>query len=67
MADRPAANGKSKIGHTFSAYPYSTMFYGVASQDGQLFQIDLQTLGVGNKLTLKATSNPLQGIFDWNI
>lgn len=66
VADSPSINGKNKtIGHTFSPNPDSSKFYGSAPQDGKIFEIDLNTLELSDKLELSKNSNPLQGTFDW--
>lgn len=67
VAEKPSSNGKNKtIGHTFSFNPNRTKFYGSAPQDGKIFEIDLLSLEVSNKISLTIGSNPLQGCFVWN-
>ncbi len=45
--------------------PDGKYFYGAASQDGKLFQINLNKLEISSKLDLGSGSNPLQGTFIW--
>lgn len=67
VAEQPSTNGKNKtIGHTFSFNPKGTKFYGSAPQDGKIFEIDISTLTVSDKLILPEGSNPLQGCFTWS-